>query len=366
MVIENRYYSDLAIPPGEYLNEVLASKGMAQTELARRIGRPIQAINEIIKGEKAITPATAIQLERALDVPAHIWTGLEARYQLIRARQEERTHLKKELPHLKNIPYKQLADLGCVNRSRDKEFKVRELQSFYGVSSLENLPEIRAYEASFRCGAAGQASNYALAAWIRCAELRAVSVSAESFDKRKLRESLEPIRGLCTKDPSEFVTELKQILARCGVVLVLLPHFPKTYAHGATFWIKPDKAVLLMSLRGRWADIFWFSVFHELGHILLHKKRTFIDSERISPELRDQEREADAFAAQSLIPGASFNEFVRKGEFDRAAIERFAREIGVTAGIVIGRLQHEGRVAPGSALNRLRERYEWQEGKASP
>lgn len=89
MATEKRVYSDLPIPPGEYLAEVLDAKGMAQAELARRIGRPIQAINEIIKGEKAITPATALQLEKALDVSANIWVGLESRYQLIKARQEK-------------------------------------------------------------------------------------------------------------------------------------------------------------------------------------------------------------------------------------------------------------------------------------
>ena len=59
---------------------------MSQSELARRTKRPIRAINEIIKGDKSLTPATALQLEKALGVPAHIWTGLESRYQLIRAR----------------------------------------------------------------------------------------------------------------------------------------------------------------------------------------------------------------------------------------------------------------------------------------
>jgi len=96
MATEKRIYSDLPIPPGEYLAEVLDAKGMAQAELARRIGRPIQAINEIVKGEKAITPATALQLEKALDVPAHVWTGLESRYQLIKARLEEKRQLQKE------------------------------------------------------------------------------------------------------------------------------------------------------------------------------------------------------------------------------------------------------------------------------
>jgi HTH-type transcriptional regulator/antitoxin HigA len=356
MAIEKRVYSDLPIPPGEYLAEVIGVKGISQAELARRLGRPIQAVNEIIKGQKAITPATALQLEQALDVPAHIWTGLESRYQLIKARLEEKKQIQKESGYLKQTPYKQLADLDCVEKARDNEHKIRELHRFYGVSSLANLPGIKAYEASFRRGRAREASSYALAAWIRCAELWAAEVPAGTFDKGKLRKSLNDIRALSTKDPAEFVPELKELLARYGVVLVLLPHFPKTYAHGATFWIKPDKAVLLMSLRGRWADIFWFSFFHEIGHILLHGKRMFIDERKASPELARQEKEADDFAADSLVGAGRFEELVRKADFSAAAIKAFASEIGVSGGIVVGRLQHEGLLRQDSKLNRLRDR----------
>jgi len=68
------------------LLEVLHEKGMTQSELARRLGRPLQPINEIVHGKKAITAQTALQLERVLDVPAHIWTGLEAEYRIALAR----------------------------------------------------------------------------------------------------------------------------------------------------------------------------------------------------------------------------------------------------------------------------------------
>jgi len=308
MATEKIVHSDLPIPPGEYLAEVIAVKGIAQAELARRIGRPIQAVNEIIKGEKAITPETALQLERALDVPAHIWTGLESRCQLIKARLKEKKQLQKESEYLTRTPYKQLADLDCVEKTRDNEHKIRELHRFYGVSSLANLPGIKAYEASFRGGGAREASNYALAAWIRCAELRASEAPAESFDRTKLRKSLSDIRILSTRAPSVFVPGLRQILAGCGVILVLLPPFPRTYARGATFWIKPDKAVLLVNMRGKWEDIFWFSFFHELGHILLHKKRMFIDERKVSREMAPLEKEADRFAevvwGRSVLSGS--------------------------------------------------------------
>ena len=249
---EKRFYSDLPIPPGEYLAEVLKAKGMAQAELARRIGRPVQAVNEIVKGEKAITPETAIQLERALDVPAHVWTGLESRFQLVKARLAEKKQLQKEAAYLARAPYKQLAGLKYVGKTGDREHKVRELQRFYGVSSLANLSGVKGYEVAFRGGGTGSgeasdaASGFALTAWIRRAELRAAEARTEAFDKKALRKSLDEILEACSRETGEVVPGLERILARCGVVLVVLPRFPKMVARAASFWIKPDKAVLLL------------------------------------------------------------------------------------------------------------------------
>jgi len=360
MATEERIHSDLPIPPGEYLAEVLKARGMTQADLARRVGRPVQAVNEIIKGEKAITPETAIQFERALDVPAHIWTGLESRYQLIKARLEDKKRLKKEAAYIARTPYKQLAEQKCVERTRDPELKVRELHRFYGVSSLANVPAIRANEASFRCGRGLEASGYALTAWIKCAELRAAGIRTSAFDKKKLRAALPEIRALSRKGPAEFVPELERILSGCGVVFILLPHFPKTYAHGATFWTKPDKAVLLMSIRGRWEDIFWFSLFHEIGHLLLHGKKTFIDDRKTPPELAGKEKEANEFAANSLIPAEKFAAFARRGDFGEIPIKTFAEEVGITSAIVVGRLQHEELLEYETELNKLRKKFVWK------
>ena len=79
-------HSDAAIPPGEFLQEHLNELGMSQAELARRLGRPRQVVNEIIRGKKAITAETALDLEGVLGTPAHIWLGLEQEYRLVLAR----------------------------------------------------------------------------------------------------------------------------------------------------------------------------------------------------------------------------------------------------------------------------------------
>jgi len=92
MVTKTDTYPDIAIPPGEYLAEEIEVRGISQKELARRMGRPLNAINEIINGKKAITAETALQLEEAMpEIPARFWLNLETDYQLTKALLNKKT-----------------------------------------------------------------------------------------------------------------------------------------------------------------------------------------------------------------------------------------------------------------------------------
>lgn len=360
MAIERHLYSDLPIPPGEYFAEVLKEKGISQAEIARRMGRPAQAINEIIRGEKAITPETALQLERTIGVPAHIWTGLEARYRLIKARRLEMKQLQKDLPFLKHIPHENLARVGFIKKTRNKLGKIRELHRFFGVSALSNMADVKAYAPAFRLARRRNASPYALVAWLKCAGILAYKTPTKPFIKESLRSCIPKIRKLTLKPPAVFESKVKKILADCGVVLVFMPHFPKTYAHGAAFWIAQEKAVIVISIRGSWADIFWFSLFHELAHILLHKKhQIFIDDAEVSTGMQNLEEEANSYAAEQLIPRHAYQRFVSLSSFSAESTRAFSNQVGIAPGIVVGRLQHDGLLRQNSRLNTLRERLKW-------
>jgi HTH-type transcriptional regulator/antitoxin HigA len=164
------------------------------------------------------------------------------------------------------------------------------------------------------------------------------------------------------KQPEEFEPALRQMLADAGVALIMLPHLLKTYANGATFWLSPEKAVLMMSIRGRWSDIFWFSLFHELAHILLHDRRlTFIEGGNANPDVKRQEDEADVFAANHLISETDYAELLKAPVFGATAVQAFSQRIGIHPGIVVGRLQHDGRLSVGTPLNRMRARFIWEE-----
>jgi addiction module HigA family antidote len=358
MATSVRAWPDIAIPPGELLAETLETLDLSQAELARRAGRPAQAINEIIRGTKEITPETALQFERVLGVPAHVWTRLEADYRHNKARLEDQARLKHELPLAARYPYPALAAHGWVRKTRDTLEQLEELLRFFGVVSLKQVPTIEA--AAFRRSRRVNASPQALAAWLRQGEREGQSIRVARFSAPKVRATLPELRALTRCSPEEFEPRLRRLLSNAGVALVLLPHLSGTGAHGATRWLNPDKALVQMTIRYRWADVFWFSLFHEIGHLLLHDRNSvFIeDKDEEEPHL---EQEADRFAADELIPPASFQVFIKRSDRrTQAAVVEFAQEIGVDPSIVIGRLHHEGHL-PHSHLNNLRSRFSWAE-----
>lgn len=349
--------SDLAIPPGEYLAEVIGELGMNQAELAQRMDRPVQAISEIMSGAKSIVPETALQLERVTGVPAHIWTGLEADYRLTIAKQEDTKRVLEQSSLVEDFPYAELTKLGCVAKTRKVEDRVRELCRFFGVVSLRKIREVDDYAPAFRMGN-GKASANALAAWLRMATLSAINIETGLMDKKRLQAAIPEMRHMTCQDPEVFLPTLNKLLAENGIVLVIQPHLPKTYVHGATFWLTADKAVIVMTLRGSWADVFWFSFFHELAHLLKHGKRDiFLEDGGFKKEKAELEAEADAYACDTLIPPSDYKAFINAGHFTAAAILKFANAIDIAPGIVTGRLQHDQYLLPTFHTHRVR--YKW-------
>ncbi len=361
MISKKTGISDLAIPPGEYLEEVLAEIGMSKDELAKRMDRPAPKLSAIFKGEKAITPETALQLEKVVGVPAHVWTGLETEYRLSLARlreEEEHAKLKEQVPLLKKYCYSKLVKFKYCQARSSAVDKVIELQRFLGVTSLNNVPNIAGYQPVFRAGKSGTTqSPEATISWLRMAELTCRNAGCAEFSALELRKSLEVLRQLTFGDARSMPEKVREELAKAGVCFALIPHLPGTYAHGATFWQTRRRAVVAVTIRYAWADIFWFSLFHEIGHALLHSNEEIIleygDNEHRNP---DWEREADNFAADNLIPPKLYQSFLSGGAFSESRIREFASRVGIHPGIVVGRLMHDKKI-PITWHNDLRIKY---------
>lgn len=360
----NTYTSDLAIHPGEYLEEVLEEIRMSQADLSKRLGRPTQAVNEIIKGKKSITPTTAIELEDVLKVPAHIWIGLEAEYQMVIAKQKELKVMEEETALLPNFPYLELSKLGFVKTTRNAIEKVDELRSFFSVAQLSRLEHVGAYQSAFRVTNHKNISHESIASWIQAGRIKAEGIETETFNKSNLKKALPELKSIMNMEINRALKVCEELLASCGVAFVLLPHFKNTGAQGATFWIdNREKAVLMMTLRGKASDRFWFSFFHEIGHVLLHNKREmFLEGENgyDTPELQQQEDEANSFSRDFLIPPKEWKTFTETSIFTKASVKDFAKSLNIKTSIVVGRLMFEKYIAYSHPLRKEIDKYEFK------
>lgn len=354
------YEPNVAIPPGETLQEYLDTRGMRQADLAKRLGLVPKTVNEIIKGKAPITPETALALESVFGTPARFWMSLEANYQEGRARLERARLIEDDCHFAEQVPYASLAKLGAVPSARRLEDKVINLRSFFGVASLKLLPTV--LPAAFRREDRDTASSLALASWLRMGELAAAKADLPRFDGKRLRSLLPFFRSLTLDSQSDDLPDrLQGMCASCGVALAFVTHLPKTYVNGATKWLTPDRVLVQLSLRRPYADIVWFNLFHEIGHLLLHGKREVYVSEVEDDNKmshNDAEQEADEFASEQLVPSKAYVRFLRENRASEVSVCRFAQQIGVHPCIVVGRLQHDGKIKF-NALNHLRPRLSW-------
>lgn len=360
--IQNQYAPDYVSPPGETLQEMLEERGMSQAELAERTGRPKKTINEIINGKAAITPETALQFERVLGAPASFWNNRERYYRESLARQAERESLLEQVTWLEQVPVKAMIKFGWIQQFQDKVEQLREVLNFFSVVSPEQWRDIWCKtDIYFRKSQAFKSDFGDVAAWLRQGEIEAAKISCAPYDEYKFREVLQHIRKLTLEPPEIFQPEVVHLCASSGVAVVFIPQLPKTRTCGATRWLKPEKALIQLSLRYKTNDHLWFGFFHEAGHILLHGKRDiFLEGKGIqAAEEEEKEKQANEFAEDILIPSTKYQAFITSEQYrSKTGILQFASEIGVAPGIVVGRLQHSG-VLPKSHCNDLKERFEW-------
>ncbi len=341
------YEPDYAVPPGETLEEVLDELGLSQAELARRTNRPEKTINEIIKGKAAITLGTAFQFERVTGVSARLWLNLERDYRAALVRQTEREQLRERVGWLEGFPYGTLMSRKLVRDVSDPVDRLCESLHFFGVANLEAWDNVWGdMQVAYRHSATYVGEPKALAAWLRCGEIQARQVQCAPFDRAAFLRILRAIRLLTPQRFEQIRERIGEFCASAGVALVFTRELPGTHVFGATRWLSPQKAILQLSLRFPSDDQRWFAFFHEAAHILLHgKKEKFVHASGRAGQaeagtIDGVEAEADAWAADFLIPRRELQAFIDRGAFDSASIETFADALGIAAGIVVGQLQH--------------------------
>lgn len=358
---KNTYTPTYALAPGEVLLEHLEHASMSQAELSERLGLSRKHINKIVSGEAPIEPATAIDLESVFGLPANIWMGLEARYQESKARIAEASEMEAEAAWVERIPVRAMQKLKWIPNVRGDVDLVKSLREYFGVASLDFLPEVWGkVSAAYRKTDGFGNQQWALLAWLRQGEKEVLNRKCAAFDPARVKGALYELKQYSLLPEVKFIPPLVEHCSLLGIALVFVPAPPGAGASGAARWINKDKALIQLSLRYKTDDHLWFTFFHEVGHLLLHGKRfQFVDFDG-GDATSSYELEANEFAATSLIPTEALDEFVRKNDFSDSAVRAFANHLRIAPGIVVGQLQKKEMIR-WNQLNHLKRRFAWSE-----
>lgn len=347
--------------PGLELEKKINACGMSRKELALRTGVTEKHISTVINGDRGISTNFARKLGYVFPT-AEDWLKLQNAYD------QEQLRIKDE----QNITEEELAVLkplhDIIDYFIEQEYmhnhcggvtKVMQLRNLLNVSNLTSIPKIT-YNAAYRAQLTKSVSvdPYVLFAWQRLCEKKTEWIPWETqLDTEELRASVPDIKSMMFGKINDGIQALQKRLAQCGVAFQVVKNFRGAPVQGFIKEASNHRIILCLTIRGKRADSFWFTLFHEIAHIL-HGDYTlrFVDFESVSGE---QEERANQFARDALLAPEPYRKFVHTKNYMKwSEIEAFASEMKVEPFIVLGRLQND-KLLDWSMYTHKIKRYEW-------
>lgn len=344
MAKQNEYFPQSVPHPGVTLAEKLEELGMGPKEFAVRTGKPEKTVTAILKGTSSITPDMAVLFENVLYIPAHFWLNKQQSYDEYLARTKNKATLKNAVNWAKNFPLAEMIKKGWLSEKQNLEEKTEMLLQFFRISNQsawEDYYISQKLKLDFRISLNNTQEPHAISAWLRQGEIMAENINSDDYDEKRFRNLLPEIKSLMATDSNPF-KKLQEMCLSVGVKLVYTPCLPKAPISGSTRWIN-DTPLIQLSGRYNRMDSFWFTFFHEAGHILLHgKKEIFLEAVNYTGKDDSKEAEADSFAIKWTLSESEEAEINEVFQIDDEVIERFAKKFNTHPGIIVGRLRHKG------------------------
>ena len=334
---------DFIIHPGETLKEVLEEKQMSQEELAIRTGFSPKHVSEVVNGKKGISPSFARSLEYVFGIPTSFWINLQGIYDkemLEYKEQEEIDENEVEIVKKLKKVIEYAEEQNVMNKTKDVFARIIELRNICNVKNLTYINNLVTSQVAFRKSQTLETNVYVLYVWLRICDIIAEKNTInEEYDEQKLMNNIEKIKDCMFLEINEAIKKLKELFAECGVVFQVVKNFAGAPVQG--FIRKNDnKIILSMTIRRAFADEFWFTLFHEIGHLLNGDiaGNQFID---YADSKSNMEEKADEFASNALINEEEYRKFVESGNLTEEKIRKFSKEQNVKPFIVVGRIQRE-------------------------
>lgn len=341
-----------AFHPGYYIEEIIEDSGLTQQEFAIRLNTTPKTLSQLIRGKQRLSTEMAGKLASMFGTSTNMWLNMQSNYDALLSEIGMEEELSKEREVFKNIDYSYfIKNFGLPELMRDVDERIKTVREFLNIASLSVLRE-EAMSVSFRSQRSKLSELNQIRAniMVQLALNKALTVEAPDFDREKLKKTI-PFLEKQINHMEEFPHNIIDPLKEAGVILVILPNLTRSKTNGAVK--KIGKHVMMMvNDRRLYTDTFWFTFFHEIGHIINNDFGVSFDG-----DIDEKEEKADAFAADILIPKDEYSKFLAKQDFSADAICRFAKSIDRTPAIIVGRLQIDGYVTYNNAsLQKLKNK----------
>ncbi|MFB9053275.1 ImmA/IrrE family metallo-endopeptidase [Formosa undariae] len=339
--------------PGNTINDILNSRNIGVATFAEKIDESTDLVLKLIEGSIKINKELASKLSTELGASPLFWINREVQY---------RDLLKINQPKLlsnwiSSLPIKDMIKFGWIKGVENLE---KECLNYFGISDVHSYykkyPNVNSL--SFRKTDTYKSDLAAIFSWIRRGEILSDNYPLNEWNRQKFLDSLDEIKTLTReKNPKKFLPKLISTCAGCGVVLTIVPT-PKNCPVSGVVKFIDNRALIQMSFRYLSDDQFWFTFFHEAGHLILHNPENPI-LETNKSDIDEKENEANAFAQEVLIP-YYLKEEMMSIRGNKKKIVGFSVKAGVSPGIVVGQLQHL-KIIKFEYLNGYKRRYNWSD-----
>ena len=346
------YKDKIAFHPGYYIKEIIEECGLTQEDFAKRLDTTPKNLSLLVRGEQSLSVDIAKKLSRMLGTSIKYWLNLQNAYDALIAEFENEKELAEEWEVLKTIGYKYFVDnYNLPDMPRQKNEQIVKARSFLKVSSLTVLQKYD-MAASFRSSSveANTANKIRANAMVQIAINKTIDADAPEFNMTEFEKAVEYALTL-TNRHEDFYQLIRDAFYKAGVVFVVMPNIKGSRINGVTKKVG-NSIMLMVNDRGTYADTFWFTLFHEIGHIVSGDYGVSLEEDK-----GEKEDAADMYAREKLIPADEFESFVQTGNYTLEAIRMFAKHIDRDPGIIAGRLAREEANYNNSALNALRTKY---------
>lgn len=354
------YENIIAFHPGYYVKELMEDLDMNQNELAKRLNTTGKTVSNLVNGGIKLTDDMARNLSLVFGTSISLWMNLNKVFYEKKIEIEQQKVEDEQIEFLKNLDYKFWSKQGFVKDTKISREKVHELLRYFKISNLKILAT-KDFLVQCRTGISKVEDKNIINAnaWVQTAINVGREKEVPNYDEKMLKNNLSKIRDMTKLSEKEVFENLEKVLNSCGVTFVMLPMLKNCGINGAVKWINDEKVILAVNDRKKQLDVFWFSLFHELKHVLQKRKKILITSDNIFEEenIKKLELEADWFSRDFLIPVENYEQFISKGIFNEPSIIDFAEKINIHPSIVVGRLQNDEYISFKNKLNSLKESY---------